>query len=153
MDSGCSKDIISEDTVHALDTGDKLKIVGTGNLFMKTQVTGPTRRVIEAAVLRGNETERELLVSLKNMEKYSIVHLTFPFETVEQYLMINENYSTAYKIANLAYSTPSKRDIKKPSKEHRKLKDKIMEKYTNIFVEKLGKKDRLNCSPLSLNTI
>ena len=96
-DSGCSKDIISEDTVHALGTGDKLNIVGTGNLFMKTQVTGPTRRVIEAAVLRGNETKRELLVSLKNMEKYSIVHLTFPFETVEQYFnnKINKNFSTA----------------------------------------------------------
>ena len=33
MDSGCSKDIISEDTVHALGTGDKLNIVGTGTFF------------------------------------------------------------------------------------------------------------------------
>ena len=59
------------------------------------------------------------------------VHPTFPFKTVEQYTnnRIDQNYSTAYKIASLAYYTPSKRDFKKPSKEHRKLKDKIMEIY------------------------
>ena len=49
-------------------TGDCLEIVGACKLFMKTQVTGSGRKMIgEAAVLRGNKAEKELLVSLKSM--------------------------------------------------------------------------------------
>ena len=35
-----------------------------------------------------------------------------------------------------------------PSKEHKKLRDKIVKKDFDNFVEKLGKHDRLKCKPI-----
>ena len=72
-------------------------------------------------------------MSLKNMKRLRIVHSTFPFETVEQYIgnKINKSYSTAYEIASLSYYTLSKKDIKTPFKERGKLGDKIMDKESS----------------------
>ena len=77
--SRCSKDIISEQIVRALGvnvseldrhlriitaSGDNLDILGTCNICIKTQVTGQGGKTLE-----GNKAEREVLVSLKNMNK------------------------------------------------------------------------------------
>ena len=40
-----------------------------------------------------------------------------------------------------------KLQIKEPSKEHKKLRDEIVKNYSDNFVEKLGKHDRLKANP------
>ena len=45
-------------------------------LFMSSQAIGDKRRMIEAAVLRGGK-DCELLVSLKNLKKFCMIHTTF----------------------------------------------------------------------------
>ena len=40
----------------------------------------------EAAMLRGNKAEKELLGSLKNMNRLKIVHSSFPFQWIGDYV-------------------------------------------------------------------
>ena len=89
------------------------------------------RSYLTASEEEGWQHSQPVIITAHTFTIRLTVHPTFPFKTVEQYTnnRIDQNYSTAYKIASLAYYTPSKRDFKKPSKEHRKLKDKIMEIY------------------------
>ena len=51
---------------------------------------------------------------------------------------------------SLSYYTPTKRQIKEPSKEHKKLRDEIVKKFSDNVVEKLGKNDRSKCKPITL---
>ena len=66
---GCSKSIISEEAVKGLGihieekrktlniisaSGDKLSIVGVADVFIKTQMTGMRKKLIQCCVLRGN---------------------------------------------------------------------------------------------------
>ena len=100
MDSGCTKGTISEDSVQELGlrvtelehplsimsvTCEVLNIVGTSVLYIKTQVTCPGRKMIEAAVLKGNHAEKELLVSFKNLKKFYMINRTFAYQTVDEY--------------------------------------------------------------------
>ena len=99
MDSGCIRDIIAEaicsdlglkmrvldKPLHIVSAdGNTLDITGTVTLFMSSQATGEKRRMIEAAVLRGGK-DHELLLSLKNLKKFRMIHSTFPHENIDYY--------------------------------------------------------------------
>ena len=57
-------------------SGDSLLILGTSAVFIKTQVTGKKKTLLQCAVLRRNKNP-EILVSLENMKKLGRVHPTF----------------------------------------------------------------------------
>ena len=67
-----------------------LNILGTSNIFINMQVTGKGKKMLEGAVIKGNKQEREILVSLQNMKRFGIVHPTFGFETIDQFIY-NQN--------------------------------------------------------------
>ena len=107
-DTGCSKSIISEEAVRGLGihieelgkalnivtaSGESLSIFGVADVFIKTQVTGEHRKMIQCCVLRGNKQAPEILVSLERMKALRIIHPTFGKETIDDYLLKNENKS------------------------------------------------------------
>ena len=119
--------------------------------------------MIEAAVLSGGK-DRELLVSLKNLKRFRMIHSTVPRETIDQYFIrynrnkVNKEYSNAYKVTSErfeelpnSYYKPNGAHLKKPSKEAHDLQNKFIEKYKNYFIDKLGKSDRLNVKPITLH--
>ena len=91
-DTGCSKSIISEQAVRGLGihieelgralniftaSGESLSIIGIADVFIKTQVTGDQRKMLQCCVLRGHKQAPEILVSLKRMKALRIIHPTF----------------------------------------------------------------------------
>ena len=169
MDSGCTRDIVSEDIardlglqIQKLDRqlnivtadGSILNIIGTTTLFFACQATGDRKRKLECAVLSGGK-DREVLVSLKNLKKMGLIHPTFPNQTVYDFLHTYSNkneksYSSVYKAQTMEYYTKSKPDLKKPSKEAKTLQNKLISKHHHNFVDKLTKNDRLNVKPVEL---
>ena len=122
-------------------SGDSLLILGTSAVFIKTQVTGKKKTLLQCAVLRRNKNP-EILVSLENMKRLGIVHPTFGRQTINQF---SSKYSERYQANSIQYYQPTKSDIKEPSKEEKELRENF-----EIFVEKLGKNDRISCPPVSL---
>ena len=169
MDSGCTRDIVSEDIardlglqIQKLDRqlnivtadGSILNIKVTTTLFFACQATGDRKRKLECAVLSGGK-DREVLVSLKNLKKMGLIHPTFPNQTVYDFLHTYSNkneksYSSVYKAQTMEYYTKSKPDLKKPSKEAKTLQNKLISKHHHNFVDKLTKNDRLNVKPVEL---
>ena len=97
MDFGCSRDIVAQAIVSDLSLkmrelekplhivsadGNTLDITGTVTLFMSSQATGEKKRMIEAAVLRGGK-DCELLVSLKNLKKFWMIHSSFLHQNIQ----------------------------------------------------------------------
>ena len=120
-----------------------LNITGTLIIFMSSQETREKRRMIEAAVLSGGK-DRELLVSLKNLKRFRMIHSTFPRETIDQYFIrynrntVNKEYSNAYKVSSSEfeelpqYYKPSREHLKKPSKEAQDLKTNLLKNIKTI---------------------
>ena len=48
------------------------------------------------------------------------------------------------------YHQPAKNSIREPSEEEAKLRDKMIKKFPDNFVDKLGPNDRVNCKPVVL---
>ena len=97
-DTSCSKSIISEESVRGLGvhieelgkslniisaSGDTLSIVGTAHIFIKTQVTGPRKKMIQCCVLMGNKQASEILV-----KALRIIHESFGSQTIDECLLI-----------------------------------------------------------------
>ena len=96
---------LTQDLTIVEASGSELKILGTATIFMESEVLGPDRKELEVAVIEGVEGSKEILVSLKLMKMWGMVHDTFPKETVEKFIirMNEENkydstYSSYYSI-------------------------------------------------------
>ena len=117
---------------------------------------------MEAAVLSGNETDSELLISLDLLNKWNLVPEGFPNITLNEYfnqLMTNKHFSKKYsslysKQAEEFESQSSDKqsdnqyDIPEPPKACQKLREKLLSKHSNIFKEKLSPSDRINAPPI-----
>ena len=83
-DTGCSYNICSEKIANYLKlkvfpfkkdmsivdaSGNLLSLAGSAYLFIKTQVLGYRTVKLEVAVLKGNSTDREILLSLETLIK------------------------------------------------------------------------------------
>ena len=53
--------------------------------YIKLSVLGKTKKV-NCLVLRGNEIDREILISGKMLKAWRMIHPTFPNESVETYI-------------------------------------------------------------------
>ena len=45
---------------------------------------------------------------------------------------------------------PAKKSVREPTKEEAKLREKMIKKFLDNFVDKLGPNDRVNCKPIKL---
>ena len=90
---------LTQDLTIVEASGSELSILGTATIFMETEVLGTDKKELEVAVIEGVEGNKEILVSLKLMKMWGMVHDTFPKETVEIFFkrMKEENkYDSAY---------------------------------------------------------
>ena len=174
-DTGCTKPIVGaivckEQNIHIkpLDrtlvirdaSGNALNIIGTAVFYIAShQVLGNRRRRVQAAVLEGNDSDREILISLDLLIQWDLVHPNFPNETLSQYfLKMNKNKNTTKKphyYANKATTAIYEREglshnLRDPTHLCMKLKEKIITKYKNNFKERLGPLDRMRVEPVNL---
>ena len=66
-------------------SGAKLDIIGSATLFVKLESIGKTKK-LTCFVLRGHSVDREILISIKMLRKWDLVHPTFPHETIKSYV-------------------------------------------------------------------
>ena len=66
-------------------SGNLLDIIGSCEIFVKIPFL-KTIKKLECLVLRGNNVDREILVSCKTLKKWDIIHCTFGQETVTSYI-------------------------------------------------------------------
>ena len=78
---------LTQDLTIIEASGSELKILGTAILFLESETLGVHRKELELAVIEGVEGNKEILVSLKLMKTWKMVHETFPKETVENFII------------------------------------------------------------------
>ena len=88
---------------------------------------GEDRKKLEVAVIEGQEGSKEILVSLKIMKAWNVVHQSFPRENVNSYIQRNKldrNYTSCYSIQ---VSEP--KPLNPPSNPCELLRDKIIRNW------------------------
>ena len=167
-DTGCTFPIASLEVINQLKakvtpltqdltiveaSGSTLSLLGTASIFLESDVLGDGRKEIEVAVIQGVEGEKEVLVSLKLMKEWGMVHESFPHETVNAfYKRVHEEniYDRTYMSYYSVESSASK-PLPPPSKQCELLKEKILSKWKDVFKNKLGKSDRVSIPPVNLS--
>ena len=86
------------------------------------------------------------------MKNLKILNETFGLQTIDDFLYnngptIGNKYSERYNCNNTQFYQPTKTELKEPTKEER---DKLIGKYSETFVEKLGLEDRIKVSLIKL---
>ena len=129
-------------------SGAKLDIIGTADMFVKIRAIGKTKQ-LRCLILRGSNVDREVLISCRMLKRWGLIHETFPHETVGSYV---RRTIKSHKIAAIyeKSATPSKVLVSKVPTECKKLKNKILKKYADVFKDKLEKTDRVNIPPVKL---
>ena len=116
---------------------------------------------MEAAVLSGNETDSEVLISLDLLIAWDLVTERFPNITLNAYFtqlmenkVLKSNYSSFYSKHSKSFDSQLSEDlsenqykIPEPSKDCQKVRDKSMKKHSGLFEEKLSPQDRINAPP------
>ena len=131
MDSGCSFPLTSTAVVEALgievkplkeklemlDASNRImEIIGTARIYIDNEVLGG-RKCVEAAVTESNK--KETLIYLGLLKKWDLVHESFPFQTISDYVYQNRRnkvhkaYSTTYNFHSNIYE--ENRPLKPPS--------------------------------------
>ena len=91
-------------------------------------------------------------MSLEMMKRMRIFHETFGLQTIDNLLFnqhtLGNKYSEKYNCNNIQFYQPAKSEIKEPSREENELRDKLIRKYSDTFVDKLGKEDRISVPPI-----
>lgn len=101
MDSGCSFPLTSTAVVEALgievkplkeklemlDASNRImEIIGTARIYIDNEVLGG-HKCVEAAVIESEK--KETLISLGLLKKWDLLHDSFPFQTISDY--VNQN--------------------------------------------------------------
>ena len=134
-------------------SGSDLSILGTATIFLESEVLGAVRKQMEVAVIEGVEGVKEVLVSLKLMKMWGMVHNSFPLESVDSfYKRVHEEnkYDSTYILYYSVESSTSK-PLPPPSKQCELLKQKILSGWKDAFKNKLGKNDRVSIPPVHLS--
>merc|ERR1712015_490241 len=99
-DSGCTFPIASLEVVNQLKakmwpltqsltiveaSGSQLALLGTATIFIESEVLGEGRKEIECAIIQGTEGTKEVLISLKLMKNWGMIHESFPHETIDAF--------------------------------------------------------------------
>ena len=110
MDSGCTYPVTTKtvtdemkDEIKPLKesltiyepSGKSLEVLGTEKMFLEAEVLGG-RKLVEAVVMEG-EGSKETLISLDLLNKWDLIHASFPHETISDYFnKMNKKRYQAY---------------------------------------------------------
>ena len=108
--------------------------------------------MIKCAVIDAG-TSRETLISIEYLKKWNLLHPTFPFDSVDNYVerkSKDNKYTALY--TNLSNELESalyqeSRRCKEPPAECEKLREDILKKHGICFNEVLSKEDRIGHPP------
>merc|ERR1711888_109984 len=185
-DTGCSYNICGEqicrdlririflfkNNMQIMDaSGNFLKLIGSAVLYIGTQVLGlNTIKKLEVAVQKqGVSDEREILLTLKTLMDWNIVHPGFPHIKLDDYVenLVNKQIHQN-KACTTVYSQTQKTRVNDTDGHIRvrkfgenlnlseqdlacsKLQGYLLKKCGSVFAEKLSPKDRINCSPVRI---
>ena len=115
-DTGCSFSIINSQIVHKLNiqvrpfnhpiniieaSGNSLNLKGSTKFYIKVPLVLGEDQIypVEAAVLCGNQTDSELLISLDLLIEWNLVPKNFPNVTLNEHfkqLLTNKHFSKKY---------------------------------------------------------
>ena len=68
-------------------SGSKLAILVLAVIYIKAEVLGSVKKQLEVAMIRGQDDTKEILVSLKLLKLWNLVHMTFHREDVTSYML------------------------------------------------------------------
>ena len=130
-----------------------MEIIGTARIYINNEVLGG-RKYVEAAVTRSNK--KETLISLGLLKKWDLVHESFPFQTISDYVYSKQRnkvlkaYSSTYNFHSSIYE--ENRPLKAPSAKCNKLRENLMGEYAHVFKEELEPhdRDRMKVEPVKL---
>ena len=131
MDSGCTFPVTTTAVVEGIGAevmpltknldiidalGRSLEIIGIVKMFINNRVLGG-RKMVEAAVIQGER--KEMMISIQLFKKWDILHDSFPFQTVSDYIVSKDNkqyqaYSTSYQLHSSLFE--ESRKLKAPSR-------------------------------------
>ena len=114
---------LTQDLIIVKASRSDLQILGTAMIYMKAEVLGEDRKKLEVAVIVGQEGSKEILVSLKLMKVWNVVHQSFPRESVNSYIQknkLNKSYTYYY-----SFQTSNSNPLNPPS-QCTLLRDKII---------------------------
>ena len=82
-----------------------MDILGTIKMYIDNKIL-VGRKLVEAAVIESDK--KETLISLQLLKKWDLVHDSFPFQTVSDYILSKKNksfkaYSTLYDFQSKSY--------------------------------------------------
>ena len=117
-------------------------------MYLDAEVLGG-KKLVEAAVIEGKSSKETDTNFAELIEKWDLVHASFPNETVLDYMMKITNkryqaYSSLYNFQTHIYN--ESKPMWEPSKKYKELKKDILEKWKDCFEKKLGPSDRMNVS-------
>lgn len=132
--------------------GTALQIIGSAIIFLESDnLKG--RRMLECAVIDGNGS-RETLISLEYLRKWGILHETFPYESLEDFLnrkYLNKSlayYTDVFNLKQNLYSVD--RTTREPSQKCKDKREEILKKWSSCFKENLEKGDRFKHDPIKI---
>ena len=106
---------------------------------------------MKAAVTRSDK--KETLISLSLLKKWDLLHDSFPYQTVSDYIYSKRNkvmkaYSSTYNFHLSIYE--ENRPLKETFSKCNKLREHIMGKFSHVFKEELEPHDRMKVEPVKL---
>ena len=126
-DTGCTKPIVgslickeqripirplSSSMVITDASGNRLNIVCTVTFYIRSsQVLGSRMRRVKAAVLEGNEIDREILISLELLVSWDLVTPTFPQETVTNYFIRKNKEKNKHQFFQSAHTAKTSKVV------------------------------------------
>ena len=79
---------LTQDLIIVEASETELQILGTAVILLEADVLGPSKKQMEEAVTKGQDDNKELLVSLKLMKLWDVVHMTtVPKENVTSHVL------------------------------------------------------------------
>ena len=123
-------------------SGAKLDIIGSADMFVKIAAIGKTKK-LTCLILRGNSVDREILISIKMLKKWNLVHPTFPHETVSNFVKRKIKLQKVASVFDKS-AISSKVRVNTVPLECQTLRNKTLKKHADIFKDKIGKTDKVN---------
>ena len=117
---------------------------------MKLDVFAGKLKKMDILVLRGNDVDREVLICGQLLKKWNLIHPTFPWQTVQDY--ISSILSTKIKSVQCYDKCNESTDVKlrSVSRDCKKLRDRVLKKFVDIFKDKLTSSDFVSIPPVHL---
>ena len=118
-------------------SGARLDIIGFATLFVKLEAIKKIKQ-LTCFILRGHSVDREVLISIKMLRKWDLIHPTFPHETIKTYVNRQMKIKKVASIFDKS-SIPTKVKVSNVPTKCDKLRQKIKKNMKGHLKKKLAR--------------